>query len=387
MKLRQLAEDFVVEELSAVRPDRGRFALYRLRKRGYATLDAVRSIARLWKVPRQRIAFGGLKDVQAVTEQYLTIEAGPRRSLRQSKFQLKYLGQCERPFHASDMTGNRFRLTLRQLGSRWQQHLPEALAALTRDGLPNYFDDQRFWSLGRSGKFVAAAWIRRDYEEACRLVLTDPLDSDRPEDRRQRARLAKHWGDWSRVASGLEPGDGRSMVEYLAAQPGDYRRALTRIAHDQRSIYLAAYQGYLWNELLNEHLQSVCLPGQLAAIPLRTGQVHLYRELNESQRADLTQLLLPLPSARLAPASSEIEALMTRVLARHNLERRQIKIDYPRDTFFSKGERRAIVFAQQLSHRLDADELHPGKQKAILRFELPRGSYATMLVKRVELLV
>ena len=31
----------------------------------------------------------------------------------------------------------------------------------------------------------------------------------------------------------------------------------------------------------------------------------------------------------------------------------------------------------------EADELHPGRRALRLRFELPKGSYATILVKRI----
>ena len=36
-----------------------------------------------------------------------------------------------------------------------------------------------------------------------------------------------------------------------------------------------------------------------------------------------------------------------------------------------------------LEHTAAADDLNRGRQKLTLRFDLPRGSYATMLVKRV----
>ena len=36
------------------------------------------------------------------------------------------------------------------------------------------------------------------------------------------------------------------------------------------------------------------------------------------------------------------------------------------------------------TYGVDADERHTGQQKLILSFELPRGSYATLIVKRVQ---
>jgi len=61
-------------------------------------------------------------------------------------------------------------------------------------------------------------------------------------------------------------------------------------------------------------------------------------------------------------------------------------VKYPRDTFFSKGDRAAIVRADELEAIPEADERYPGKQKLLLSFSLRRASYATMLVKRITAL-
>jgi tRNA pseudouridine13 synthase len=75
--------------------------------------------------------------------------------------------------------------------------------------------------------------------------------------------------------------------------------------------------------------------------------------------------------------------VVERVLAASGLELRQVRVKYPRDSFFSKGWRSAIVVPRELTHALGSDELYAGRQKLALRFELPRGAYATMLVKRL----
>jgi tRNA pseudouridine13 synthase len=38
-----------------------------------------------------------------------------------------------------------------------------------------------------------------------------------------------------------------------------------------------------------------------------------------------------------------------------------------------------------LSHTTGTDELYPGRHKLTLKFDLPRGSYATMVIKRLTL--
>ena len=65
------------------------------------------------------------------------------------------------------------------------------------------------------------------------------------------------------------------------------------------------------------------------------------------------------------------------------LEWRELRVKYPRDSFFSKGWRSAVAVPQDLAAEPADDELHPPRHKLTLRFILPRGSYATILVKRL----
>jgi tRNA pseudouridine13 synthase len=54
-------------------------------------------------------------------------------------------------------------------------------------------------------------------------------------------------------------------------------------------------------------------------------------------------------------------------------------VKYPRDSFFSKGERQATIRIREVSQTAGLDELYPRRHKLHLAFDLPRGSYATIL--------
>ncbi len=95
-------------------------------------------------------------------------------------------------------------------------------------------------------------------------------------------------------------------------------------------------------------------------------------------------MVLPLPSARLkpppdAPWLPQLEA----VLAEEGMTLAQMKIQGMDKPCFSKGDRVACVRPTGWSCTGDADDLNRGRRKLTLRFEVPRGSYATMLVKRI----
>src|SRR4029078_12190705 len=72
-----------------------------------------------------------------------------------------------------------------------------------------------------------------------------------------------------------------------------------------------------------------------------------------------------------------------RILAETDLTLEQFKLKGFRALFFSKGERAAWCFPRDLDARDARDEEHGRKMKLTLRFELTRGSYATLVVKRI----
>ena len=71
------------------------------------------------------------------------------------------------------------------------------------------------------------------------------------------------------------------------------------------------------------------------------------------------------------------------VLDRFQLVWAGLRIKHLKDIFFSKGSRAALVFPRNLDFSSRADELHGGRRALDLSFELSKGLYATILVKRI----
>jgi tRNA pseudouridine13 synthase len=383
MKLKRITEDFQVEEQIDLQPNGGPFALYRLTKQSLGTPEAIDAILRRWNLARDRVAYAGLKDKHALTRQYVTIQNGPRRSLSQTNLELEYLGQSDQPIHPRDIKGNRFVVVIRDLDAVEAAGATKSLALMSRDGLPNYFDNQRFGSLGQSGEFIARPWCLGDYERTLWLALADPNVHDRPDEHGQKQILRDHWGDWPRCKALLAPSPRRNIVMHLANHSGDFRRAIALMRQDLRSIWLAAFQSQLWNQVLAAFLRQACRPEQLLDRPIGRRDLPFFTQLDDAQRRQLFAVSLPLPSARLHLEEGALKTIYDTVLAAEGLELRQIRVKYPRDSFFSKGERAALFQPAELEHAVAADEIYPDQRKLMLQFILPRGSYATILVKRI----
>ncbi|HYF01588.1 MAG TPA: tRNA pseudouridine(13) synthase TruD [Planctomycetota bacterium] len=375
MKLRQRPEDFIVHEISRYElAKEGPFALYRLVKWDIGTIEAVRNLANNWRLPRGAISFGGLKDRHARTEQVISIRGGPNRGFEGSSFRAEYLGRSRDPITRASLSGNRFEITVRDLAT-----VPD-LEPVKKWGLPNYFDDQRFGSLrGTDGQFIGRALVRGEYEKALRLAIASPAHEDRKKQKEIKQLVRDRWGDWAGLKSALPQGVERSVATYLVDHPGAFGFAFELLDQDLRILYVSAYQSWLWNRALGELVKT--LPDTFE-VEYAAGRHVFWRSLDPAAHDRLAELRIPLmqPSQTF---QGDIAPIMARILAEEGVEPRQFRVKKLAKTFFGKGLRDALVAPAGLACVAGPDDLHAGRQKLRLSFELPKGSYATILLKRL----
>ncbi len=386
LKIKCRPDDFVVEELPTVEPgDAGPFTFYRLEKVGLGTPEAIHAIRARWNLADDQVHHAGLKDRHALTIQFLSIARGPWNVLEQDAFRLEPIGRLHRPYGPAGSRGNRFTIIVRDLHPDQSNGLRSALSTLESDGVPNYFDDQRFGSVTTDGRFIAAEWLRGNHEEALRLAIAAPNPHDRPGDRAEKSILREHWNDWPAAKAALDRSHARSLVTYLVDHPSDHRGAYARLRRDLRSIQFSAYQSELWNRLLARMIERQTRPDQRIAHPFRTGPLPLPFQLDAEQARVLHNLELPLPSARNPFPTGEVGEATTEVLAAEGIEWSELRVRHLKDLYLSKGTRAAMVVVRRVEFDEGEDTVYPRSRAVRLAFELPRGAYATMILKRLNL--
>ena len=386
MKLRQKPDDFQVEEKTdVVASSTGEFAFYRLDKTGWTTPDALAIIRRKWKIHHRRISYGGLKDRHAITTQYLTIFRGPMQDLEHQRLQVRYLGQLPEPYTSTNIRANRFRVVMRDMTLREAETAAQiADSEVMAVGYPNYFDDQRFGSVGEESAFIAKHMLQADWEGALWHALAAPYEYDRSADKRLKHLLRTHWGQWDSLRELLPRSHARSLVCYLADHPQDYKGAVARLRPELKGLYVAAYQSWLWNQVLATWLEQNVAAEDLVTLRTKHGHLPAPRCLPDPLLPSWNMGHLPLPSSRLKPHGEEWWLpFLHQVLNQEGITLERLKIPGLDRPFFPKGERALSVRPQQLRWSIADDELQGGQVKLVLEFELPRGCYATMLVKRL----
>ncbi|MBI1802558.1 MAG: tRNA pseudouridine(13) synthase TruD [Chloroflexi bacterium] len=388
MRIKASPEDFIVEEAIRLTPvETGPFALYRVHKRGVTTTQALESIAAQLHVGKRLIVFPALKDKAAATIQYASVKGAAPPLVEGNGFRAERVGYAERALRPADLRGNRFTIVARDLSLEEAQRLGPRLRQMAEFGLPNYFDDQRFGSYSGEAGFIGKKILQRDAEGALKVYLAQRMVGD-PE----RVRVFKefalgHWGEWgSMMEHAPKPSNFRSVLTYLKDHPADFRRALNLIPPPLLSLYLSAYQSWLWNLIAARCTDAALAQAGFKTRPIRVagGDLPVYFNLPDGLRLQLDRLMIPLPNHRAAFAEPLVEQAAAAVLAQEQLTLNDFKARILKRAFADKSSRALIVRPQEVSASdPDNDELARKRWKVTVRFFLPPGSYATLVMKAI----
>jgi tRNA pseudouridine13 synthase len=385
MIIKRFPGDFRVEEMLTREAGRGilprnpgPFVLYRLTKRGLGTDEALDMVSRALSVSPDALSAVGLKDKHAVTTQYLTLEAAavgaaePPEVVESGRWKLEHIGWLPDRLRHADVAGNRFGIVTRRLDRRRWAQLESAarfLAASPRGTrtlrFVNYFGEQRFGSARHGRGFAARHLIRGEFEKAMRLLVATPSRKDSRE-----VKLVKR----AMEATVRTGGTSRRRDNARA------RAAFAALPQLIRRLAIEAYQSWLWNEIAGRVALATCEP---PFISVSTPYGRLAFPRGAAAAGPLAELAIPL----LSPRSSLDEPWGTaaeEVLAAEGITVADLRIPGLREPYFGEAPRAFFADATEVSlGPLEADESVAERRmfKRRLRFFLPRGSYATVLLR------
>ncbi|REF27051.1 tRNA pseudouridine13 synthase [Xenorhabdus cabanillasii] len=186
-------EDFIVREDLGFSPDgEGEHLMVHIRKTGCNTQFVADHLARFAKIPARSVSYAGLKDRNAVTEQWFCLHLPGKQDPDLTAFQLEgceilATARQKRKLRIGVLKGNDFTLVLREISDR--QSVEKRLQQVAQTGVPNYFGEQRF---GRDGQNLVQAqrWAENEiqvkernrrsfYLSACRSVMFNIITSIR----------------------------------------------------------------------------------------------------------------------------------------------------------------------------------------------------------------
>ena len=155
--IKQVPEDFVVEEVSEVEFVPGNFFCYWLKKRDFNTLSALQLAARANSLPLSLFSWAGNKDKKAVTKQLISVKGHSLHKVEFEGVEFVFAGTLDRPVSLGLLDGNGFRIVVRNL-----EELP-----VIKENFVNFFGEQRF---SDNNARIGRALVKKNFREAVRLL-------------------------------------------------------------------------------------------------------------------------------------------------------------------------------------------------------------------------
>jgi len=386
VRLKQRPNDFRVEETlrEGYLQARGPHRVYRVTKIKHTSLEAAQQLGSMAGVPHGDVAMAGLKDRQGVTRQYMSIYHGRDVKFKDADLGIESVGFAENELSSRESLGNRFEILVRDLTEREEKRLRASLPSVREHGLPSYFDEQRFGNLRHRQGWIARELVDGRPESALKKLLTaiSPFD-----DRRAKAfksALFRHWGDWQscRDIAGRF-GAHHSVFEHLRRSIDDFPGAFRHIATRLKLIHLYAWQSHLWNRAVNLYLEHYADPQERFTHRTLEGKLLFPKgaiPIPESWGGSL-----PLVGPMLAGVNlPDQRALYEEVLAEEGLDPARLTIEGVSGFALKPEDRQIVVRPENLRARpADRDPLNGPRRMVKLSFQLPRGTYATLVVRRL----
>lgn len=377
-------EDFEVEEVPLYEPaGEGTHAYFLLEKRGLNTTQAISNIADAVGAKRRDFGYAGRKDSRAVTRQWVSIEhieADKLLNLKIPRIEILDVRMHRNKLKLGHLKGNRFRIRVRQTQVDRLDGFRTKLDEVARIGAPNYFGPQRFGARGDNadiGRLILAG----ERDDALDLILGKPDVNDFGDILRARQLYDK--GDYEGARTRW-PGmfiDQRKALKALAIT-GKKKRAFAAIDRAAIRFYVSALQSQLFNEVVAlrlPHGLHTLHDGDLAWRHPQGAVFAVPDAAKEQPRADAFEISPsgPLFGRRMTPPEGLAAEQEAAVYEAANLPADAFKAGKGR----AEGGRRPLRFpVHDASIAAAADEVGPFLE---MKFELPRGCYATALLREL----
>ena len=264
-KLKESAEDFAVEEITAggevlvlgkkirKRGKKGEFTHFVLEKRDWNTVQALKEVAGRLGVGDRRFGYAGTKDRVAATTQLCSAWGVPPArllGLRLKDISISSAWPSDKPVKMGELLGNRFTITVRGIGKGTKARVGKVAKEL-KGLIPNYFGAQRFGSTRSNTHLVGKMIVAGDVKTAVLSYICATDEREMKEAREARERFAAEGG--FHAALHYFPGHlkyERTLLAHLAENKNDYVGALRRLPRGLSLMFVHAYQSHIFNGML-----------------------------------------------------------------------------------------------------------------------------------------
>ncbi len=366
--------DFQVEEIPLYLPcGEGEHLYLFIEKQGLTTLDLLKKVARLAGLKERDIGYAGLKDARGITRQWISLPAAAcsqEITSGEGGFTILAKARHRNKLRLGHLSGNRFRIRIRETGPNALALAQATLAELGKRGVPNSYGSQRFGVMGNS-HHIGRAILKGNFDKAAQEIIGRPEQIQDPAWRSGAENFIQ--GDLAGALAELpyRLREERQLVEKII-QGKPVRKAVLEMPRRLLRLYLSAFQSELFDTLVAERMQDLgtLWNGDLA-VKHSNGAFFLVEDAGKEQpRADALEISpsAPLFGYKSSPAQGRAGEMESTLLQQENLRLEDFRLG---GGLKMEGDRRP------LRAPLTETAVEQEGEDLVASFVLPAGSYAT----------
>jgi len=281
------------------------------------------------------------------------------------------------------LQGNRFKIILRDCEPENLAETTAAIAGEIAAGIPNYYGLQRFGALKPVTHKMGYHILRHEFKEAVDLYIGGCFPHESEEIQNSRRAFAET-GDAKTALYALPVWMSyeRIMLDSLMGKPGDYGAALQALPPKLLSMFVSAYQSWLFNIALSKRCED--------GIPLNEPQIGEHLEFMNDRIDTVTGKNIAtarqhmkrgrcfvvgwMPGKTLPVAPGPLEETMTARMEKDNISMQSFAdaAEFVKTNF--DGAHRRISLATEVETVVVENTVQ-------LNFVLPPGHYATTVAR------
>lgn len=378
---KETPEDFQVDEIPRYPCcGEGEHLYLWIEKINTSTRELLHQLTRSLNIKERDIGYAGMKDSRALTRQMVSV---PLSKLDQvKKLEIKGCKILNTDRHTNKLrlghlAGNRFTITLRGTCPEAVLRTESIFERLQQVGVPNRFGEQRYGVLGNSARLGELLLLQR-YEEFCSELIGDPELIRNPAWKQAATCYRNHDLNGACNALPNKMRDERWLLKTLM-KPTSHRDAVLTLQRNLVRLFLSATQSAYFDQILQQRMPAIdqLMDGDIAVKHINGACFRVDQASTEQSRADLFEIS---PSAPLFGTKVMLAEGQPGQIERAILEKLGLSLDSWKTEAGLKmpGERRSLRV--QLG---DAQIKAAGNDFITLSFTLPKGSYATSVLKEI----
>ena len=406
-KVLEIKEDRRPQSFSEKLKDK--YTTFNLVKVNMDTFEALRKVGKALKISANRFHYSGLKDRCAISVQKVSIKGNFVDSLKKLRLRdifIRSISSTKQPVRLGGNKGNHFTVVIRNIEnkSNLKDLIDHLFIALKQQGFLNLFGIQRFGKYRPNSHNVGRYLLEGNYKKAFNEFVSTVYSTESPHLQQIRGSI-RNEEDFEN-AYNIFPISlyyERAMIKHMLDHPGDYKGSFEVIQRDLKTLFMSAFQSYLFNKIISLRIKkgiSLLKPVKgdvISILDEENGHItqikYIYGTLNgmydkyldKAIKLNRAVIVIPIIGYNtnlddFPLIKSIFEDIVQKEGINTNIFRNELLYQ-----FEFKGAFRAMT-TKPIGLKfieLADDDLFPGNKKLKFEFSLNKGSYATMIIREL----